>query len=210
MGARVVSSKCGRHLAVECRQDRLHIQFAFAFEYLFLQLLLTVYEFLRKRAFPTVYIHHPVPRKERRTGEGLSDVVLTESELLPHFHKHRFFSRDVERLGDAVEGHPVYHPGPLLPAPPRHSVSVGAVVQEEPVPGLRFYGYFFRNRRQTFRHIQRVFHIPGHCREAVVLEVIVQTECHRVGIVAPDDDFAPFAFKGESVQGVGKMNEFEL
>ena len=125
---RIESGKCGRNLSVECRKDRFHIQFALALEYLFLELGLSVYEFLRKRSFPSVDIHHSIPRKERRTGEAFPDFVLLQSEVLPYLHKYGFFAGDVQRLCDAVKRHPVYHPRPLFPSPPRHSVSVGAVV----------------------------------------------------------------------------------
>ena len=177
-GLRVEFLELGGNMAIEGRKDRFHPQFPFAAEDFLLKFFLSVYILLRQRAVPAVDVHHPVPRQERRAGEALAGLVGRNAEMLPDLEQDALLAGDVQRHSHAVEGHPVNHMFPLLPAPPRHGVSVGAVVEEESVFRFRFYGDLLRHFRKYLRHPQRVCLVPADCRQTAVLQIPVQAHGH--------------------------------
>ena len=129
-GGRVDLRDGRRHMAGESLEDGGHAQGALAREDLALEGDVTLDPGVGERAAQAVDVPHPSPREIGRADEELGDLGLAEAEVPQHQLPDRLLSRDGEWGVDPLERHPVNHPLPVVPAPPRHGVGKGAVVEE--------------------------------------------------------------------------------
>ena len=192
------------------RQYRLHIQFAFASHNLLLQLGLLVEPCHRQRSVPSVDVCHAVPRQIGRACEVGANLAVRHTQLLPYVVPHGFLSGYGERHVYTVECHPVNHALPFLPVEEGHSVSVGAIVEEEAAVDACLYRNFLFYLRQLCWHNYRVLGIPRHCGVAVVVEIMVQAHSHSVGIVAAHHNFVAVLLQAEYILLVLLLHQLEL
>ena len=133
-----------------------------------------------------VDIAHAVPCEMRRTCEISADIIVRKTMLTPYLLPHRLLSCISQRHIDTVHGHPIDKTFPILPFPPRHRVSEGAVVKEKSVL------YLSLNAHRTIynRHFCGIFHrlecIPWNGYTTVILQVMVESCSHGNGIISFD------------------------
>ena len=187
--------QCSRYVTGKGRKYRLHTQRAFALQDAFLQLYLAVNPLLRKRTLPAVKVAHPLPRQMGRSHEELANLLIAHPVLTVNLLPDCLLTGDGKRHIDSVEGHPVDEALPLVPIPPRHSVAEGAVVEEEPLRHGSLNTDFGRNRRHCLRQFHRIVIVPAHICKAVFLQVAVETDSHRIGVVAPYNHLGAYGFE---------------
>ena len=159
-------------------QYRLHIQFTLTREYFFLQAYLVFQPFHRQRTVPTIYVSHPMPGQIRRSREVRAYFDVRHSHFRPDFMPHGFLSGNCQRHIYTIKGHPVNKALPFLPLPPRHRVTIRAVIQEKTSIHSRFRNHLLTNHRQFFRNFNGYIRIPRHCSETVIFQVMVQSHRH--------------------------------
>ena len=167
-----------RHVASEGLKHRAHSKAALPLQNLLLELHLVVYPVLRKRAVIVVDVAHTVPRKMGRTGEIRAYFLVRKAVPAPDLLPHRLLAGVRQRHINAVEGHPVDEPFPILPLPPRHRVAEGAIVEEKPVLYICTHAHGSIDGRHIGRIFNRFKRIPRNCDPTVVLEVVVESRSH--------------------------------
>ena len=142
----------------------------------------------------------------RRSGEVGADFVVGEAETGPYALPYGLLSRNGERHRNAVEGHPVDEPFPILPLPPWHRVSESAVIEEEPLLCASLDADFFVDLRQHVGHFHRIAGQPRNRGQAVVLEIVVQSDGNRVAVIAANDDLAVAGLQFEAVGPIYRVS----
>ena len=141
-------------------QYGLHIQFTLTCEYFFLQAYLMFQPFHRQRTVPTIYVSHPMPGQIRRSREVRAYFDVRHSHFRPDFMPHGFLSGNCQRHIYTIKGHPVNKTFPFFPLPPRHRVTIRAVIQEKTSIHSRFRNDLLTNHWQFFRNFNGYIRIP--------------------------------------------------
>lgn len=102
----------------------------------FLQAYLVFQPFHRQRTVPTIYVSHPMPGQIRWSREVRAYFDVRHSHFRPDFMPHGFLSGNCQRHIYTIKGHPVNKALPFFPLPPRHRVTIRAVIQEKRVSTL--------------------------------------------------------------------------
>ena len=187
--ARLCLFQVGRNMSGKGWENWCHVQFALALQDLLLQLGLSIDPTLWQRSLPAVDVYHSLPGQMGRTGIVGADLLVGHTVLTPYLLPYGLLTRDGKRHVHAVQRHPVDETLPLRPFPPRHRIAEGAVVEEEADGYLHLARYLLGNLRHCFWQLHGIEVIPADIRQAILLDVAVQSYCHGVGVVTTDKDF---------------------
>ena len=118
----------GHHTAIAW-QYGVHVELFHTSQNLLLKLLLTGIPRERQRSTPPFEVVHLPPGEESRTSDKIAHLFLRIAQLEQHVTPDALLTDDGQREVHTMKCHPVDFLLPALPAPERHRVAEGTVIE---------------------------------------------------------------------------------
>ena len=136
-----------------------------------------------------------MPRQINRARKIRTNLFIGQPYFFPHFIPHHLLAGYSQWHIHSVQRHPIDKTLPILPFPKRHGIAVSTIIQEKAIIHFRFYDDRFFHHRQHIGHFDRNIGIPRYSRQTIIFQIIIQSGCHRIGVIPANVDFSVLTFQ---------------